>query len=66
MDKDIGQIYKHIQSKISTTSIKKPVLASSAYSTSSYIELTRTSVSYVIDKNKKIPFCDPKIPSRMI
>ena len=52
MGKDILRIYKHSQSQLSTTSIKAPVLSYSDDQTSSYIELTITSVSSVIDKKQ--------------
>ena len=64
MYKDVGIIYKHIQSELSTLLIKASVISSSASSASSSIELTITSVSSVIDK--KILFFVPKIPSRII
>ena len=66
MGKDIEQIYKHSQSQLSTPSIKTPVISYSNSQTSSSIELTITSVSSVIDKNKQILFCVPKIPSKII
>ena len=52
MGKDIGRIYKHVQSQLSITSIKEPVISSLASQTSSSIELTITSVSSVIDKKQ--------------
>ena len=52
MGKDIGQIYNHSQSKISTSSLKTPVSSSSEYQTSSAIELTTTSVPSVTEKNQ--------------
>ena len=52
--KDIGQIYKHSQSQLSTSSFKAPVRSSSASKTSSSIELATTSVPTVRDKNQKI------------
>ena len=60
MGKDIGKIYKHSQSQISTPSTKAPIILYLAYQTSSSIELTITSVLSVIDKNKPIPFCASK------
>ena len=53
MGKDIGQIYKHSQSQLSTFPIKTPVSSSSEPQTSSAIELTTTSVPSVTDKNQK-------------
>ena len=50
MVKYIGRIYKHIQSQLSTLSLKRPVSSSSKPQTPSAIELTTTSVSSVIDK----------------
>ena len=44
MGKDIGQIYKHIQSQLSTLSLKAPVSSSSKFQTSSDIKLTTTYV----------------------
>ena len=44
MSKDIRQIYKHGQYQLSTLSFKAPVCSSSDSQTSSYIELTPTSV----------------------
>ena len=52
MGKDIGRIYKHNQSQLSTPSIKAPVISSSASQTSSYIELSITSVSSIIYKKQ--------------
>ena len=66
MEKDKGWIYKHSQSQLSTLSIKGPVILSLASQTSFSIELTITSVPYVRDKNVPVPFCVPKIPSRII
>ena len=66
MGKYIGRIYKHSQSKLSTTSIKAPVLSYLDSLTPSYTELTITSVYSGIDKKQKKLFCVPKIPPRMI
>ena len=52
MGKDIGRIYKHSQSQLSTLSFKAPVRPSAASQTSSPIELKTTSVPSVRDKNK--------------
>ena len=52
MGKDIGQIYKHSQSQISTSSLKAPVSSSSDIQTSSAIKLTTTPVPSVTDKNQ--------------
>ena len=52
MGKDIGRIYKHIQFKISTTSIKKPFFSSSYSQTSSSIDSTRTCVYSIIEKDQ--------------
>ena len=66
MGKDIGRIYKNSQSQLSTSSLKTHVSSSSEPQTSSAIELTTTPVPSVTDKNQKILFCFPKIPSRMM
>ena len=66
MGKDIGRIYKYSQSQISKTSIKAPIILYLASQISSSIELTKTCVPSVIDKNKPILFCVPKIPSIII
>ena len=50
--KDIGGIYKHGQSELSTLSIKKPVFQNPASQKSSSIELTITCVSSIIDKEE--------------
>ena len=47
MGKDMGQIYKHSKSQLSTLPFKAPARSSSAYQTSSSIELTTTSVPSV-------------------
>ena len=52
MGKDIGRIYKHSQSQLSTLPLKAPVILSSDFQKSSYIELTTKSVPYVKDKNQ--------------
>ena len=52
MGKDIGQIYKHSQSQLSTSLLKAPVILSSDPQTSSAIRLTTTSVPSVTDKNQ--------------
>ena len=52
MGKDIGKVYKHSQSQLSTSSLKEPVSSSSAPQTSSAIERTKTSVPSVTDKNQ--------------
>ena len=52
MEKDIGRIYKHSQSQLSTLSHKTPVSSSSEPQTSSAIELTTTYVPSVTDKNR--------------
>ena len=52
MGKDIGRIYKHSQSQISTSSFKAPVSLSSYPQTSSSIELTTMSVPFFRDKNQ--------------
>ena len=51
MGKDIGRIYKHIQSQLSTSSLKAPVISSSEPQTFSSIELTKTSVPSATDKH---------------
>ena len=52
MGKDIGRIYKHGQSQLSTFSLKTPVSLSSEPQTLSVIELTTTSVPSVTEKNQ--------------
>ena len=61
-----GQIYKYNQYQLSNLSVKTPVISSSDTQTSSAIELTTASFPSIRDKNKKIMFCIPKIPSRMM
>ena len=53
MDKKIGRSYKYNRSKISTPTLKKPVLSSSAAHTSSESNLIPTFISYRCD-NKYI------------
>ena len=53
MGKESGIHYKYNGSKLSTPTLKKPVLSSSATHTSSAINLTGTSISYQLD-NKDI------------
>ena len=50
--KDIGRIYKHSQSQLSTSSFKAPLHSYSDSQTSSSIELTTTSVPSFRDKNQ--------------
>ena len=52
MGEDIGQIYKHSQSQLSTSSLKVTVISSSDPQTSSAIKLTITSVPSVAEKNQ--------------
>ena len=52
MEKDIGQIHKHVQSQLSTFSLKTPVSSSSEPQTSSAIKLTTMSVPSVTEKNQ--------------
>ena len=52
MGKDIGQIYKHSQCQLSTSSFKAPVSSYSEPQTSSAIELTTTSVPSATDKHQ--------------
>ena len=52
MGKDIGKIYKHSQSQLSTFSLNTPVSSSSEPQTSSATKLTTTSVPSVTDKNQ--------------
>ena len=52
MGKDIGQIYKHSQSQLSTFSIKSPVSAPSESQTSSAIKLITAYVPSTIDKHQ--------------
>ena len=51
MGKDIGHSYKYNQSKISTPTLKKPVLSSSSNHTSYTTSLSQTSISSQL-KNK--------------
>ena len=53
MRKDIGRIYKHSQSQLSSFPLKAPVSPSSGPQTSSAIELTTTYVPSVTYKNQK-------------
>ena len=53
MGKEIGRSYKYNRSKLSTPTLKKPVLSSSAAHTSSAINLTQTFISSQLD-NKDI------------
>ena len=53
MGKEIGSSFKYNQSKISTPTLKNPVLSSSAAHTSFASNSTRTSISYQLD-NKDI------------
>ena len=53
MGKDISCFYKDNQSNLSTPTLKKPVLSSSAYHTSSASNSTQTSISFRLD-NKHI------------
>ena len=50
MGQDIGQIYKHSQSQLSTSLFKAPVCSSLASHTSSSIESTTASIPSVGDK----------------
>ena len=52
MEKDIGRIYKHGQSQLTTFSLKTPVSSSSESQTSSAIKLTTMSVCSVTEKNQ--------------
>ena len=52
MGKYIGKIHKYSQSQISNMLIKAPAISYSDFQTSSYIELTITSVPSVIDKKQ--------------
>ena len=49
MGKEIGRSFKYNRSKISTRTLKKPVLSSSASHTSSTSNLTRTFISSHLD-----------------
>ena len=49
LGKNIGGLYKYNQSKISTITLKKPFLSSSAAHTSYAINSTRTSISSQLD-----------------
>ena len=52
MGKDIGRIYQHSKSQLSTPSFKAPVSSYLASQTSPPIELTTTSIPSVRDKNQ--------------
>ena len=49
MGKEIGRSFKYNRSKISTPTLKKPVLSSSANHTSYTTNLTRTIISYQLE-----------------
>ena len=49
MGKEIGRSFKYNRSKISTPTLKKPVLSSSAAHTLSASNLTQTFISYHLD-----------------
>ena len=66
MGKDIGRIYKHSQSQLSTLSFKAPVHSYSASQVSLFIKLTTTSALLLKTKTRTILSCVPKIPSVMI
>ena len=53
MGKDIGRLFKNNESKTSTPTLKKPVLSSSDFHTSSASNSTRTYISSRLD-NKNI------------
>ena len=50
MGKDIGKVYKHGQSQLSTSSTKAPVSSFSEPQTFSAIKLTTTSAPSITDK----------------
>ena len=52
MGKYIGRVYKHSESRLSTSSPKTPVSSSSESQTSSAIELRTTSVPSATDKHQ--------------
>ena len=52
MDKEISRSLKYNQSKIFNTTLKKPVLSSSAAHTSSASNLTGTSISSQLDNKE--------------
>ena len=60
MGTDIGQLYKHSQSQLSTSSLNAPVISSSDPQTSSDIESTTKSVPFVTDK-KNVLYSQNKI-----
>ena len=49
MGKEIGRSFKYNRSKISTPTLKKPVLSSSENHTSYTTNLTRTIISYLLE-----------------
>ena len=54
MGKDIGLYYKYIRSKISTPTLKKPVLSSSANHTSYKTSLSQTFISSQLENEDSI------------
>ena len=52
MGKDIGLIYKHSQSQLSTSSIKVPISSSSEPQTFSAVKLTTTSFPSITEKHQ--------------
>ena len=52
MGKNIGKIYKHSQSKLSTSAINAPVSSSLEYQTSSAIKLIKMSVPSITYKHQ--------------
>ena len=66
MGKYIGRIYKHGQSQISTTSIKKPVFNPQIIKNHPQLIQQELLSLLLLTKSKLIPFCVTKIPSIMI
>ena len=66
MGKDIGRIYKHSQSQLSTSSIKAPVSSSSEPQNFSAVKLKTNYVPSITDKHQTILFCVTKTPPIMM
>ena len=66
MGKDIGLIYKHIQSQLSTLSLKALVSSYLEPQTSSAIELKTTSVPSATEKNQNNSDLYSQNPFRMM
>ena len=65
MGKEIGRSFKYNRSKISTPTLKKPVLSSSAAHTSSASNLTRTFISSHLDNKNSTTIQNKKNTSNI-